>query len=275
MSDSSASVRNSPAWTSAGQRPLMWNFDSFGAESERSHKSVPFYLSNRGYGVAGRQRPAGRVRRLPVHPQLRADPGARRPDRLLRHRRPDPAQVLDRYNRLTCRPSAPPKWAFGTWISSGFYADSQEQVLARARRIRELGIPCDVLHLDCYWQRVNHWSDLQWDTEQFLDPAGMLATLAEQGFKVCLWINPYLSHLLPCFRDRRGSRLSAASPRWLTVRGRRVARLPPRLRHRRLHQPEGWEWFAGSLRRLLSRGWRSSRPTSPKGCRSTRWPTTA
>ena len=29
----------------------MWNFDAFGAESDRSYKNVPFYLSSRGYGV--------------------------------------------------------------------------------------------------------------------------------------------------------------------------------------------------------------------------------
>ena len=34
-----------------GQRPVMWNFDAFGAESERAYKNVPFYLSSRGYGV--------------------------------------------------------------------------------------------------------------------------------------------------------------------------------------------------------------------------------
>ena len=46
-----------------------------------------------------------------------------------------PPEVLDRYDRLTCRPELPPKWAFGTWISSGFRVDSQERVLARARLI--------------------------------------------------------------------------------------------------------------------------------------------
>ena len=29
----------------------MWNFDAFGAESQRAYKNVPFYLSSRGYGV--------------------------------------------------------------------------------------------------------------------------------------------------------------------------------------------------------------------------------
>jgi len=34
-----------------GQRAVMWNYDAFGSESDRSYKNVPFYLSSRGYGV--------------------------------------------------------------------------------------------------------------------------------------------------------------------------------------------------------------------------------
>ncbi|NUS03538.1 MAG: alpha-xylosidase, partial [Nonomuraea sp.] len=114
---------------------------------------------------------------------------------------PTPSQVLDRYDGLTSRPSLPPKWAFGTWISSGFCVDSQERVLSRARTIRERGIPCDVLHLDTYWQADGHWSDLRWDPVNFPDPDGMLAELDGMGFKVCLWMNPYISHLSPTFAE--------------------------------------------------------------------------
>jgi alpha-D-xyloside xylohydrolase len=184
-----------------GQRPLMWNFDPFGAESERSHKTVPLYLSNRGYGVLV---DSGMPVEFDVCQSTHSCVQILVPDELLDYyviAGPAPAQILDRFDRLTCRPALPPKWAFGTWMSSGFYVDSQQQVLERARRLRELAIPCDVLHLDCYWQTADHWSDLRWDAENFPDPAGMLATLAEQGFKVCLWMNPYLSHLSPAFDE--------------------------------------------------------------------------
>ena len=49
--------------------------------------------------------------------------------------------VADRFDRLTGRPYLPPKWAFGAWISSGFYPDSQERVLERWREARPPGIP--------------------------------------------------------------------------------------------------------------------------------------
>ena len=39
------------AFHKRGQRIVCWNYDAFGAESERSYKNVPFYISSRGYGV--------------------------------------------------------------------------------------------------------------------------------------------------------------------------------------------------------------------------------
>ena len=57
----------------------------------------------------------------------------------------------------------PPRWAFGTWVSSSFQPDTQQSVLERARRIRRDGFPADVLHVDPYWQKPGCWADLAWD----------------------------------------------------------------------------------------------------------------
>ncbi|MEU8147520.1 TIM-barrel domain-containing protein [Nonomuraea sp. NPDC048901] len=182
-----------------GQRPVMWNFDAFGAESQRAYKNVPFYQSSRGYGIVV---DSGAPTEFDVCQSTHSVVQIVVPDDLIDYyvvAGPTPPEILDRYDRLTCRPALPPKWAFGTWISSGFFVDSQERVMTRARTIRERGIPCDVLHLDTYWQTDGHWSDLRWDEARFPDPAGMLAELDEMGFKVCLWMNPYISHLSPAF----------------------------------------------------------------------------
>lgn len=184
-----------------GQRPVMWNFDAFGAESQRAYKNIPLYLSSRGYGVLV---DSGAPIEFDVCQSTHSTVQIVVPDDVMDYyvlAGPTPSEVLDRYDGLTSRPSLPPKWAFGTWISSGFCVDSQERVLNRARTIRERGIPCDVLHLDTYWQTDGHWSDLRWDPVNFPDPDGMLAELDGMGFKVCLWMNPYISHLSPTFQE--------------------------------------------------------------------------
>jgi alpha-D-xyloside xylohydrolase len=188
-----------------GQRPLMWNFDAFGAESQRAYKNVPLYVSSKGYGILV---DSGAPTEFDVCQSTHSVVQIVVPDDVIDYyviAGPAPSDVLERYDLLTCRPSLPPKWAFGTWISSGFCVDSQERVLARARTIRERGIPCDVLHLDTYWQTDGHWSDLRWDPVNFPEPERMLDELHEMGFKVCLWMNPYLSHLSPAFEEASGA----------------------------------------------------------------------
>jgi alpha-D-xyloside xylohydrolase len=195
-----------------GQRPLMWNFDAFGSESIRAYKNVPFYMSDRGYGIVVN---SGAPVEFDMAQQTHAAVEILVPDELLEYfvlAGPTPAEILERYDGLTSRPVLPPKWAFGTWISSGFFVDSHERVMGRAEKIRERGIPCDVLHLDTFWQHEPYWSDLQWDTENFPEPEKMLADLAEQGFKVCLWMNSYISAKSPIFTeaDERGYFLKTA-----------------------------------------------------------------
>ncbi|ROT31120.1 TIM-barrel domain-containing protein [Micromonospora sp. HM5-17] len=237
-----------------GQRALMWNFDAFGSESDRAHKNVPLYLSNRGYGILV---DSGMPVEFDICQSTHSCVQILVPDDLIDYyvlAGPTPAEILDRYDALTCRPALPPKWAFGTWISSGFVRDSQERVLDRARRIRERGIPCDVLHLDCYWQVAGAWSDLRWDTAQFPDPAGMLATLAAQGFRVCLWINPYVMTGSPRYAEAAEAGYFLRRPDGSVYVADTWHGSHPAGAIIDFTNPAAVEWFTGLLRPLLAQG---------------------
>lgn len=175
-----------------GQRITTWNIDCGGAFSERSYKNVPFFLSTRKYGIFVDSTSA-------VDFDMVASNTATfsliNRDSALDYyviAGPNPKTIITRYASLVSFPILPPKWSLGTWISSGFQRDSADEVLRRAMLIREHDIPCDVLHLDCYWQRFGRWSELLWDNALFPDPAGLLAELKGLGFKVCLWMHPYI-----------------------------------------------------------------------------------
>ncbi|TCC00307.1 alpha-xylosidase [Micromonospora zingiberis] len=237
-----------------GQRALMWNFDAFGSESDRSHKNVPFYLSNRGYGVLV---DSGLPVQFDVCQSTHSAVQILVPDDLLDYyvlAGPSPAEVLDRLDSLTGRPYLPPRWAFGTWISSGFYPDSQQRVLDRARRIRQRDIPCDVLHLDCYWQVAGTWSDLRWNAEAFPDPAGMLRTLAEQGFRVCLWMNPYLMTASPLYDEAERAGYFLRRPDGSTYVADVWHGNYPASAILDLTNPHAVQWFSRLLRPLLEQG---------------------
>lgn len=175
-----------------GQRLAMWNYDAFGVHSERAYKNVPFFLSTRRYGMF-----------VDSVTPIRFDMAASShsvfsvivPDAALDYyviSGPDLKTIITRYAGLVSLPILPPKWAFGLWMSSGFKADSADDVLRRARELRAREVPCDVLHLDCYWQRFGCWSDMVWDTAMFPDPEGLIRQLRQDGYRVCLWMNPYL-----------------------------------------------------------------------------------
>ncbi|WP_418674093.1 TIM-barrel domain-containing protein, partial [Akkermansia sp.] len=55
-------------------------------------------------------------------------------------------------------------------------------------RFRDLGIPCDAVHLDQHYMRNKE--GFTWDLQNFPHPAGMVGTLKEQGIKTVLIVNP-------------------------------------------------------------------------------------
>lgn len=237
-----------------GQRPVMWNYDAFGSESDRAYKNIPFYQSSRGYGLVV---DSG----MPVEFDFGASTGSVTqllvPDDLVEYyvlAGPGPTDVIDRYHTLTGRPVCPPKWAFGSWISSGFFRDNQRAVLERAATIRAHGIPCDVLHLDCYWQAEGTWSGMSWDAKAFPDPDAMLATLREQGFRVCVWMNPYLS--------ARSARFAEAAEQGYLLRREDGSAYVADSWHGSFPaggivdftNPDATAWFQGLLRPLLEQG---------------------
>ncbi|MBO0792244.1 MAG: alpha-xylosidase [Ktedonobacteraceae bacterium] len=175
-----------------GQRIKTWNYDCGGVFSERSYKNVPFFVSTRRYGFFV---DSTRAVDFDMVASNTAAFSIVNPDHVLDYyviAGPDLKTIISRYAELVSFPILPPKWSLGLWMSSGFQRDRAEAVLQRARLIRENNIPCDVLHLDCYWQRFGRWSELLWDAEMFPDPAGLIAQLKAMDFKVCLWINPYI-----------------------------------------------------------------------------------
>ena len=237
-----------------GQRALMWNFDAFGAESDRAYKNVPFYISSRGYGVVV---DSGLPTEFDMCQSTHSVVQILVPDDLIDYyvlAGPTPDDVIGRFDALTGKPLLPPKWAMGTWLSSGFFADTQEQALGRARRIREMGIPCDVLHLDCYWQTDGHWSDLRWDPETFPDPDAMMRELTDAGFKVSLWMNSYISHLSPAFAEADELGLFLKKADGTTYVADVWHGSYPACGILDLTNPAAVEWFTERLRALLRQG---------------------
>ncbi|MBT2485136.1 MULTISPECIES: alpha-xylosidase [unclassified Microbacterium] len=184
-----------------GQTVDIWNADG-GTSSEQAYKSVPFHLSDRGYGILVND---------PGH--VSYEIGSEAVERVqfsvsgevLEYfviAGPTPKEVLGRYTALTGRPPVVPAWSYGLWLSTSFTTDYDEQTVNSfidEMAAREL--PVSVFHFDCFWMREFNWCDFEWDPRVFPDPAGMLGRLHDKNLRVCVWINPYIAQRSPLFRE--------------------------------------------------------------------------
>jgi alpha-D-xyloside xylohydrolase len=186
-----------------GQAVDVWNADG-GTSSEQSYKSIPFYLTNRGYGVLVNQ---------PEHVSFEV--GSETVERVqfstagealeyLVFDGPTPKDVLARYTELTGRPARIPAWSYGLWLSTSFTTQYDEETVTRfIEGMRERDLPMSVFHFDCFWMREFTWTDLVWDARVFPDPVGMLQRLHDRGLKVSAWINPYIAQRSVLFEEAR------------------------------------------------------------------------
>ena len=174
-----------------GQEIELWHEEPLGTETARAYKNVPFHLSTEGYGLLvdttarvtydfGRESTASGT--VAVDDDAFA---------FVFFYGPEFPDVIRRYTGVTGRPDRPPKWSFGTWLSRLGY-ESRAELEAVADRLRAESIPSDVLHLDPFWMRERSSCDLEWDTDQFPDPEGMIDGLREAGFRLSLWEHPHV-----------------------------------------------------------------------------------
>ncbi len=173
----------------SGRTLVLENTDALGVNNRRAYKNVPFYLSSRPYGL---------FMHTPSHIRLSlADISTRAAQGLVE----EPAldlfmigggsveRVLYNYRRLTGFPPEMPLWSYGTWMSRMTYF-SADEVRSVARQLRDGDFPCDVLHLDTGWFAKDWVCEWEFSQERFPDPAGFMAAMRKQGFRITLWQTP-------------------------------------------------------------------------------------
>ncbi|MCE0827950.1 alpha-xylosidase [Buttiauxella sp. A2-C2_NF] len=234
-----------------GQTVETWNRDG-GTSTEQSYKNIPFYLTNRGYGV------------LVNHPEcVSFEVGSEKVSKVqfsvageyLEYfviDGPTPKAVLDRYTRFTGRPALPPAWSFGLWLTTSFTTNYDEATVnSFIDGMAERNLPLHVFHFDCFWMKAFQWCDFEWDPVTFPDPEGMLKRLKARGLKICVWINPYIGQKSPLFREgmEKGyllKRPNGAVWQWDKWQpGQAIVDFT---------NPAACDWYAGHLKRLVRMG---------------------
>lgn len=184
-----------------GQSIDIWNQDG-GTSTEQSYKNIPFYLTNKGYGVFVNH--PGKVS-FEVASEMVTKVGFSVPGQTLDYflfNGPTMKEVLERYTDLTGKPALPAPWTFGLWLSTSFTTNyDEETVRSFVDGMLERDIPLRVFHFDCCWMKEFHWSDFLWDSRVFPDPEGMLKRIKAKGIKICVWINSYIGQESVLFQE--------------------------------------------------------------------------
>lgn len=184
-----------------GQTVDIWNDDG-GTSTEQSYKNIPFFVSNKGYGVFVNhpERVSFEIASEMVTKAGFSVEGENLDFFLLNG--PTMKQVIERYTDLTGKPSLPAPWTFGLWLSTSFTTDYDEATVTKfVDGMFERDIPLAVFHFDCFWMKEFHWCDFTWDERQFPDPEGMLKRLKAKGLKICVWINSYVGQESSMFQE--------------------------------------------------------------------------
>lgn len=184
-----------------GQSVEIWNRDG-GTSTEQTYKNIPFYLSNKGYGVFVNQ--PDKVE-FEVGTEMVTKVEFSVPGESLDYfflNGPSMKEVLMRYTDLTGKPSLPAPWTFGLWLSTSFTTDYDEKTVTEfVDGMFERDIPLKVFHFDCCWMKEFCWVDFKWDSRVFPDPVGMLKRLKSKGVKICVWINSYVGQESEMFAE--------------------------------------------------------------------------
>jgi alpha-D-xyloside xylohydrolase len=202
---------------------LQLHVDHYGGtDNGRTHAPVPFYVSDRGYGVfinssrylsvyAG----SGVRKESPDAPEERD----RNTDKQWTSRPysdaveilvpaagveifvfagPSPLDAVRRYNLYCGGGCLPPRWGLGfTQRVPTLFTSSQVEL--EARLFEEKGFPLDFIGLEPGWQSRSYPCTFEWDRTRFPDPPSFVSKMKEMGIRLNLWTNPYVSSFSPIY----------------------------------------------------------------------------
>ena len=226
-----------------GQKLNLFVTDPQSPETPDMYKPIPFFFSNRGYGIF-----------MHTSAPVTCDFGFSHAQALKLFMEDEtmdffiffgsPKEILDAYTDLTGKPEMPPVWSFGTWMSRISYF-SQDEVYDIASNLRNYRIPADVIHLDTGWFATDWQCDYEFDPERFSDAQKMIDDLKGEGFHISLWQLPYFTPHNKYYRE--------ITDKGLNVKNSKGG-MPFEDAVLDFSNPETVEWYQSKLEKLLRMG---------------------
>ena len=239
------------AFVKNGQTVTIKNEDG-GTSTDQSYKNIPFYISNKGYGVfVNHPDPVSFEigSESVVKAEFSVEGGYL--DYFVIDG-PTMKDVLTHYTDLTGKPSLPAPWTFGLWLSTSFTTNYDEDtVMSFIDGMLDRGIPLRTFHFDCFWMKEFHWTDFVWDERVFPDPSGLLQRIKSKGLNICVWINSYIAQESRLFAEGMENGYLVKRPNgdvW------QWDMWQPGMALVDFTNPDACKWYQGYLAKLLDMG---------------------
>lgn len=187
-----------------------------GQDNGRTHAPVPFYISSRGYGVlinAAKYIDIYMGTGLRKDSKTPANPQDRNTDKnwtaapysdivemvipeagveVLIFSGKNVQEVVQRYNLFCGGGYLPPKWGLGFWQRTPtLYTDADVQ--NELDEFEAHNFPLDVIGLEPGWHSKSYPCTFEWDKGRYPTPKEFIGKLKNDGVRVNLWLNPYVS----------------------------------------------------------------------------------
>ncbi|MDJ0684819.1 MAG: glycoside hydrolase family 31 protein [Alphaproteobacteria bacterium] len=155
---------------------------------QNAHAVIPFVVSSRGYGLlwnnpaVGKAEFARNVTRWTAEAAGGLDYWITAGD--------GPAEIVRAYVDATGHSPDIPDWVSGFWQCKLRYR-TQDELMSVARKYKRRGLPLSCIVVDFFaWTRQGEW---KFDPNDWPDPEGMVAELAEMGIELVVSIWPTVS----------------------------------------------------------------------------------
>ena len=166
----------------------VWNYHgaSVDLSQENTEIAVPMLLSSNGYGIFWNNTSRTRVNNRFVHVMYISSEVADTIDYYFVYG-PEFDKIVAGYRELTGQVPMFGRWAYGFWQCKNRYK-SQEEILAVARKYRDLHIPVDNIVQDWFWwnRKGEHIFN-----KNYPDPKGMIDQLHKDNFHLMISVWPF------------------------------------------------------------------------------------
>ncbi len=108
--------------------------------------------------------------------------------------------IVSQYNMFSGGGCDAPKWGLGVFYRC--YAKyTGDEVIEAAKYFRENNIPCDIIGLEPGWQTNSYSCSYVWDNERFPNYKEVIKYLRDNDFHINLWEHAFVSSCSPIYKE--------------------------------------------------------------------------